>query len=736
MVNGIIDYEFQNACVDFLIDKAIDPESKQVITIKAPTGAGKTVILVKFIDEYLKNTNGKTAFVWLCPGKGDLEQQSKDKMDQLTPQRDTRTLLYSMLMGFEGESVTFINWELVTKKGNNALKDGEKANLFEMIASAHKAGIEFIIIIDEEHMNNTKKADNIINAFAAKNIIRVSATAKKVSHHEFYEIPEDEVINAGLITRAIYVNEGIEENREYTDDDDYSYLLKLADEKRKEIAENYKLVGANIRPLILIQFPAGKPENITLVEDKLAEMGYTYDNGMVSIWMSDVKKNTEHLTELDGSPAFLLMKQAVSTGWDCPRAKVLVKLREGGSEDFQIQTIGRIRRMPEHKHYGINTLDYCYIYTFDENYKMGLLSAMDKAYQVRRLFLKDEAKEFELVKELRNLDFNGLGERETLQKIYEYFKRAYHLCNDMRINQENLEAAGYNFDREIDSKIIQGVFRTMNDLAIGKDKNNIGIKTKVNTHTHGIYLLHSVDEIKKVTGMQSQKVKNILRRMFGKGKKTKYKLVALDNDHFYAFVINNVKKLKMDFKQVTSQMSVQRSFVVEPKVTKFTIPEMEVYKYSDVKQRQLMRLNVYKEYTNEFITDKTRSLPERLFEKYCENDDKVQWIYKNGDTGQQYLSVVYLDGLEKQWLFYPDYIIHMKDGTNWIIETKGGQQSGYSKNIDLQVENKFIAFKEYAQRYNLKWGFVRDLNEELYINNTEYVDDMSDDSWRPLSEEF
>ena len=221
MVNGIIDYEFQNACVDFLIDKAIDPESKQVITIKAPTGAGKTVILVKFIDEYLKNTNGKTAFVWLCPGKGDLEQQSKDKMDQLTPQRDTRTLLYSILMGFEGESVTFINWELVTKKGNNALKDGEKANLFEMIASAHKEGIEFIIIIDEEHMNNTKKADNIINALAAKNIIRVSATAKKVSHHEFYEIPEDEVINAGLITRAIYVNEGIDENREYTDDDDY-----------------------------------------------------------------------------------------------------------------------------------------------------------------------------------------------------------------------------------------------------------------------------------------------------------------------------------------------------------------------------------------------------------------------------------------------------------------------------------------------------------------------------------
>lgn len=736
MVNGIIDYEFQNACVDFLINRTNDLESKQVITLKAPTGAGKTVILVKYIDEYLKNTDRKTAFVWLCPGKGDLEQQSKDKMDQLTPQRDTRTLLYSMLMGFERESVTFINWELVTKKGNNALKDGERANLFEMIASAHKDGIEFIIIIDEEHMNNTKKADDIINTFAAKNIIRVSATAKRVPHHEFYEISEDEVINEGLITRAIYVNEGVDEKREYTDEDDYSYLLKLADEKRKEIAENYKLVGANIRPLVLIQFPAGKPENISLVEDKLAEMGYTYDNGMVSIWMSDVKKNIEHLTDLDGSPAFLLMKQAISTGWDCPRAKILVKLREGGNEDFQIQTIGRIRRMPERKHYGINTLDFCYIYTFDEKYKFGLLTTMDKAYQVRRLFLKDEAKEFELVKELRNLDFNGLGERETLQKVYEYFKETYHLGNDVQINQENLKVAGYNFDHEIDSKIMQGVFRTIDDLAKEKDKNSIGIKTKVNTHTHGIYLLHSVDEIKKVTGMQSQKVKNILRRMFGKGKKTKYKFVALDNDHFYAFVINNVKKLKMDFKHVTSQMSVQRSFVLEPKVSKFTIPEMEVYKYSNVKQRQFMRLNVYKEYTNEFITDKTRSLPERLFEKYCESNDKIQWVYKNGDTGQQYLSIVYLDGLQKQWLFYPDYIVHMKDGTNWIIETKGGEQSGHSKNIDLQAENKFIAFKEYANKYNLRWGFVRDLNEELYINNTEYIDDMSDERWKPLNDEF
>lgn len=725
------EYEFQNDCVDFLIDKTAEYNSKQVITVKAPTGAGKTVMLIKYIDEYLKNTDGRTAFVWLCPGKGNLEEQSKDSMENLTPHRDTRNLMYSMLSGFEGGSVTFINWELVTKKGNTALKDSERANLFEKIEEAHKEGIEFIVIIDEEHMNNTKKADDVISTFAAKHIIRVSATATKVVHQEFYEIPEEAVIEAGLITRAIYVNEGVDERKEVRND--YDYLLDLADEKRREIINYYNMLNLQIRPLVLIQFPVGQPETIQAVEEKLAALGYTYENGMVNIWMSDNKVISDDLTELDGSPAFLLMKQAISTGWDCPRAKILVKLREGGSEEFQIQTIGRIRRMPERKHYGLVPLDYCYIYTLDTQYKAGLLSSMDKAYQVRRLFLKDEAKDFRLVKEMRNLDFDGMGERETLAKVYEYFKEKYNLGSNKQTNRENLEAGGYNFSHEINSKILQGVFRTTDEMAENVSKHKISVKTTVNTHTHGIYLLHSVDEIKRVTGIQSQKVKNILRRMFSKGKKTKYKFVALDNNDFYAFIINNVKQLKVDFKNITAQMGgAQLTLALEPKTTDFAIPEMEVYKYSEVKKQMLFRLNAYKQYTNEFCTDKTRSLPERLFERYCEANSNVEWFYKNGDTGQQYLSVVYTDALLKQWLFYPDYIVHMKDGSNWIIETKGGEQAGHSKNIDVQVGNKFNAFKAYAEKYNLNWGFVRDSNEELYINNTEYVDDMSDESWRNI----
>jgi type III restriction enzyme, res subunit len=146
--------------------------------------------------------------------------------------------------------------------------------------------------------------------------------------------------------------------------------------------------------------------------------------------------------------------------------------------------------------------------------------------------------------------------------------------------------------------------------------------------------------------------------------------------------------------------------------------------------------NAYREYTSRYATSIIRSTSEMLFEKYCEAKDDIEWIYKNGDTGKQYFSIVYIDGLQHQWLFYADYIVKKKDGSIWVIETKGGEAHGQDKNIDIQIENKFNAFKKYAQAKNLNWGFVRDKDDELYINNTVFAEDMADDSWKPLSEKF
>lgn len=52
------------------------------------------------------------------------------------------------------------------------------------------------------------------------------------------------------------------------------------------------------------------------------------------------------------------------------------------------------------------------------------------------------------------------------------------------------------------------------------------------------------------------------------------------------------------------------------------------------------------------------------------------------------------------------------------------RKNGQSKNIDIQVENKFEEFKEFAKKHGYNIGIGRDRNDELYLNKTEYVDDM------------
>lgn len=128
-----------------------------------------------------------------------------------------------------------------------------------------------------------------------------------------------------------------------------------------------------------------------------------------------------------------------------------------------------------------------------------------------------------------------------------------------------------------------------------------------------------------------------------------------------------------------------------------------------------------------------------MFESFCERSDKIKWFYKNGEFSSGYFSVVYIDAVNHRWHFYPDFIVCDNDNRIWIIEAKGGETTdGKSKNIDLKSENKFEALKQYAEKYNLCWGFIRDYdkNDSLYFCNTEYSEDMENENWKSIDKVF
>ena len=717
--------DFQEKCVEELLEQTVFGEKKEIL-IQAPTGSGKTVILLEYIDRFLLE-HKNYVFIWLTPGSGELEEQSQNKMKKLLQNRSTKTLADVLNNGFEEQDTAFINWENVTKKGNTALKELEKSNLYDRVENARSEGMKFIVIVDEEHRNKTEKAENITNLFNPEYIVRVSATTKRNDEAYNIKINEMEVINSGLITKSLYINQGIENN--IVLNDEIEYLLNLAINKRREIRNACTENGISYNPLVIIQLPSMSEDLIDQIEKYLSKEGFTYDNGLLAIWLADRKENIEDISENNAKQCFLIMKQAISTGWDCPRAKVLVKIRENMHEDFEIQTLGRIRRMPEAKHYGNEVLDNCYLYTFDDEYTESVKHELGRhASNVKSLFVKDEFRNFKLYKEIKNTDADNFAPREAFQAIYEYFTKEYDLTT-VDENKEKLSKKGYNFNQNITNDVLQGNAIEINKKNFTKSEK-IRVQSTVDTYKNGLDLRHSINVIASKIGMIYQYLSPILQRLFLGNVEFPQKILKLNKKEFYAFIINNERKLEYDILDAVIQKREQRVKLQTEfkKVEEFRFPERITVKY-DKKDQSLkeMSKNVYYGYPSTTL----KSQSESKFEKYCEQSDKVKFWYKNGESSDDFFSIVYLDKMNKAWTFYPDYIVGDTAGNIWIIETKGGQDAyGYSKNIDIKVENKYQALKVYAEKYNLKWGFIRDIDDLIFISNSdEYVEDMKDNSW-------
>ncbi len=724
---------FQINTVNKLLD-ATSIGSKKEVLLQAPTGSGKTIILLSYIEEYLKENN-KMVFVWLTPGKGDLEEQSRKKMIKFLPHHNTKNIQDVLLQGFEAKDTAFINWETITKKDNNALKEAERKNLYERVREAHNNGYKFIIIVDEEHLNKTVKAEAILQYMNPEYIVRVSATTKTNKEAEFIKIDELEVINAGLITRALYINENV--SNQTTLSNEHEYLLDLAINKRKAIKDEYIKLGIQVNPLIIIQVPSKSDDLIKQIEKILEERNYTYDRKNLAIWLSDRKENIEDIENNESNQAVLIMKQAISTGWDCPRAKILVKLRDNMSEDFETQTIGRIRRMPQAHHYDNVLLDNCYLYTFDEKYETAVKQELgSNAYDTKVIFLKNEYKNFTLKKITFDNAFDGFDERQTFNILHEYYIEKYKLTSNKKNNKTILEANGYVFKDTIDNYIVQDKIVRINSDEL-QNANRIKVSSTVSTNKNGFELRHSINIISSKIGMRYDRTRLMLERMFFRGKLFTKKFVDLSLIEFYAFVINNEDILKHDFQEAVSQKSRQMKMKFdELKILDWKAPEMDYIKYDPkMKDTTIYKKSIYMNYPNSTIKSKS----ERMFEFFCEHNENIKWFYKNGESSSDYFSIVYVDAVNHKWHFYPDFIVCDKDNKIWIIETKGGENAdGESKNIDIKVENKFEALKEYANKYNVNWGFVRDYdkNESLYLCNTEYTEDMENENWKLLKNFF
>ena len=732
---------FQQDVVDRLLAFTAPEYKVDNLTIKAPTGAGKTIMLLSWIDEYIRSTGDNVAFVWFTPGAGELEEQSQDKANSFSSIK-AQSVDDALLNGFERGSATFINYErVIGKKSKAMLSDSERDNLEDKIEKAFHQDRNFILVIDEAHRNDTIKARDIISRFKASKTVRVSATIddpKTPEIAEFYEVTEESIIASGLITKAVVVNEDVDIELEV--EDEFAILFEAAENKRKEIIKGYSDNGVTgVNPLVLVQLPDksdSEADLVSRVETYLTgTLKKTYEDGTLGIWLADRKRNHLGVTELNSSVEYLIIKQAIATGWDAPRAKILIKLRENMGEAFTIQTIGRIRRMPEPKrgHYDIDVLDNAYLYTFDSDFLTGAFAQGGAVAPTPVLRLKDKVKNLRLVSERIIKEEEEKSEKAILQNLYEGLKNHWGLSDNFDENRKLVENQGLTIGRTIKTIYKQGRFDTLAHSDRLQDRERY---VEVDYRGNRLDLLHAFHELDRVIHLPVSKVEAILKRFFLKdGRPKNESLLQLDAQEWTAFILNNWRVLREEFRKI----DVEKAVVLDLENLQqndFTPPLEERYTYNPKIEAEPVKTSAYEGYTTASIAVRP-SLVERLFERYLENRDDVDFVYKNGDKGPQYFSLAFGTNGGRSH-FYPDFIVQMQNGDVYIIETKGGETfAGQDKNIDLYAPAKFESLKDYAKRHNLKWAFVRDFDEKLfYLNKGDWIDEMMDGTWKEIVELF
>lgn len=346
------------------------------IVFKSPTGSGKTFMVSNFINglHTQPDWNEDVAFVWIT-FSDDLAMQSRDKFFEYFHPNIGNQLLTVQDFGqgiLKRNDILFLNWQKISteKADKRVLRRPEDERLYkekgyyfeDIVENTHAEGRQIIMIIDESHKNVTDLAiTTVIKPLNPKVILKVSATPTSTPSMDdiednragYVRVKREDVIAAGLIKEEI-ISQTEEDLNVFTNIDHDYLLLDLAMEKRAELKAEWERIGQNINPLVLIQLPdddkktkeTGIKTKDEIVTEYLRAKGVPANR--IAKWFDNKKENLEYISAPDCPVEYMLFKYAAGTGWDCPRAHVLVMYREIKSDTFRTQTLGRILRMATH----------------------------------------------------------------------------------------------------------------------------------------------------------------------------------------------------------------------------------------------------------------------------------------------------------------------------------------------------------------------------------------------------
>jgi type III restriction enzyme len=402
-------FDFQKDSLHSLREKLVAASSQasstnpQVIVFSAPTGSGKTIIMTALFEAILAEPDDELAWpldwrpqpdaviLWISDMPA-LNEQTRMKIEAKSNQIKTRQLVMIDAAfdaeRLQGGHIYFINTQKLGEAGLlTKVSDGRQHSIWETLNNTARAiPKRFYVVIDEAHRGMAgpkavKEAQTLMQRFLMgfkdvglvpmPLVIGVSATPKRFTQllesdhldRTVYKVvvPTEEVRKSGLLKDRVLISHPDVANQAEMG------LLQEAAKRWGSMtamwASYCKDEGESpIWPILVVQVENGteKQSTKTDLSDVLitieTAIGRRLNEGEVAHAMHDtgdmdvggrrVRKVDPARIEEDKSIGVVLFKTNLSTGWDCPRAEVMMSFRRAEDHTYIAQLLGRMVRTP------------------------------------------------------------------------------------------------------------------------------------------------------------------------------------------------------------------------------------------------------------------------------------------------------------------------------------------------------------------------------------------------------
>jgi type III restriction enzyme len=439
--------------------------------LKIPTGGGKTLLAVEAIREYqnLFARQHTGLVVWIVPTETIYSQtvsKLRDKSNHLRQLLDQcsggRTLILEKGQRLTAQDVDenlvilFVMIQSISRQnGKEALKVFQDSGGYEGFFPAdnrldlhaellkripnldHFGGQDDLlttqiktslgnavrassplIIIDEIHKVFSDTARATIDGLNPEMVLGLSATPKKGEMNELVTITGLQLKDAEMVKLDMHIRPPKSKRQ-----DDWPAMLKeiqgFRDSLEKKALEHQRKSGLYIRPMALIQVEAtGKDQrgkgrvHSHDVKEALIQLGVNPDEVAIKTSSQNDIEDVDLLSR-DCPVRFLITKEALREGWDCPFAYILGIIPNVDSDTGLTQLVGRILRQPNARKTKVQELDESYVY-YSKGQTRNILSRVSEGFQ--REGLED------LTKSLKLSDNKGFNETKAVHIRPEFLK--------------------------------------------------------------------------------------------------------------------------------------------------------------------------------------------------------------------------------------------------------------------------------------------------------------------------